>query len=184
MTSIFIAGSIAIKQLSPDVKARLNNIIASNFTVLLGDANGVDSVVQAFLHTAAYPHVQVYCSGVRPRNNLGGWPIVKVTSSHRIGSREFFTAKDVAMANAADYGLMVWDQASTGTLSNVLELLAQRKKCVVYLRERQTFLTLSKAKDCEKLVEAMSDNARDTANKKIKLEQRLGELLATQVELF
>ncbi len=36
------------------------------------------------------------------------------------------------MARNSDYGLMIWDCKSTGTLSNVIELLRDRKKTVVF----------------------------------------------------
>lgn len=58
---------------------------------------------------------------------MGHWPVQRVETSHSPGSRAFFTAKDIRMAELADIGLMVWDTKSTGTLSNVIELLARRK---------------------------------------------------------
>ncbi|MGZ5441159.1 MAG: hypothetical protein ACXW5U_05340 [Thermoanaerobaculia bacterium] len=35
---------------------------------------------------------------------------------HRTLDFEYFTAKDAAMAEQADYGLMLWDGESVGTL--------------------------------------------------------------------
>lgn len=55
-----------------------------------------------------------------------------VNTSHAAGTRAFFTAKDLKMAEEADYGLMVWDTKSTGTLSNVIELL-KRKNALLFL---------------------------------------------------
>jgi len=43
------------------------------------------------------------------------------------------------MADVADYGLMIWDAKSTGTLSNVIELLKRKKKAVVFVNKEKTF---------------------------------------------
>lgn len=58
-----------------------------------------------------------------PRNNLDDWPLHPVATAARPYSREYFTAKDLKMARRSDYGLMVWDCQSTGTLGNIFELL-------------------------------------------------------------
>ncbi|MBI3229498.1 MAG: hypothetical protein HYZ45_04710 [Burkholderiales bacterium] len=182
--NIFIAGSITIKKLDPAVQARINNMIDSGLTVLLGDANGVDSAVQAYLHARQYQQVRVYCSGERPRYNLGAWSIAPVETTFRAGSREYFTAKDIAMAQAADYGFMIWDQTSTGTLSNVLELLAQGKKSVISLAQQHAFLTVASVADCEKFLSFMDAEAIAKANQKINLSQKIHALRAKQEPLF
>lgn len=46
MTTVFIAGSINIKNLDPKVKERINNIVASDFEVVVGDAGGADTSIQ------------------------------------------------------------------------------------------------------------------------------------------
>lgn len=40
-------------------------------------------------------------------------------------------AKDIKMAKVADYGLMLWDLQSAGTLRNIIELLRQNKYSAV-----------------------------------------------------
>ncbi len=49
MTTVFIAGSINIKNLDPKVKERINNIVASDFEVVVGDAGGADTSIQEYL---------------------------------------------------------------------------------------------------------------------------------------
>ncbi|MEO7689679.1 MAG: hypothetical protein ABIS51_10370 [Sphingomonas sp.] len=49
------------------------------------------------------------------------------------GTRAYFTAKDVEVAQAANYGLMIWNSKNAGTLSNVSELAKARKKSVVFV---------------------------------------------------
>jgi len=55
------------------------------------------------------------------------------------------------MAAAADVGLMVWDAKSTGTLSNIIELLAQKKKSVVFVNKEKTFRTISGVEQLDEL---------------------------------
>src|SRR4051794_18255530 len=120
MTTVFIAGSRNIKHLDHKIKERINKLSASNFDVIVGDADGVDASVQAYLFEKGFCNAVVYYSGSQARNNVGNWPTRKVDTDLEPGSRAFFTAKDVKMAEAGDYGLMIWDTKSTGTLSNVI----------------------------------------------------------------
>ena len=46
MHKVFISGSMKIKNLDNNVLKRLNNIIDSNYQIIVGDANGVDSSIQ------------------------------------------------------------------------------------------------------------------------------------------
>ena len=131
MTKIFIAGSLSIDNLDEKVCNRINNIIASKFEVIVGDANGVDSSIQSYLQSKNNKLVTVYCSGKRPRNNIGNWEIKTVQTNARPGTREFFTAKDIVMADDSDYGFMIWDARSTGTVSNCLELLKRKRLALV-----------------------------------------------------
>jgi predicted Rossmann fold nucleotide-binding protein DprA/Smf involved in DNA uptake len=73
MSTVFIGGSRHVARLSDQVKERLNNIIGNAFRIVVGDAAGADKAVQKYLLDASYPHVTVFCSGDRPRNNLGLW---------------------------------------------------------------------------------------------------------------
>lgn len=142
MTTVFIAGSISIKHLDDPVRDRIDTIIASDFDVVVGDAKGVDSMVQAYLVEAGANNVRVFCTGSRPRNNLGSWPVHSVSSTAPVGSREYFTAKDVEMARFADFGLMIWDCKSKGTLKNVLELQNRSKKSVVFVAPEGRFVNV------------------------------------------
>ena len=49
--------------------------------------------------------------------------------------REFYTLKDMKMADDADYGLMIWDGKSKGTLKNIEEMKKNNKKFFVVLNE-------------------------------------------------
>ena len=46
---IFICGSIAIKQLNEKITGQLDEFLDSKNEILIGDADGVDSLVQEYL---------------------------------------------------------------------------------------------------------------------------------------
>ena len=73
MHKVFISGSMKIKNLDANVIRRINNIVESNYQVIVGDADGVDSSIQKYLDSKQTKSVVVYCSGEKPRNNIGQW---------------------------------------------------------------------------------------------------------------
>ncbi len=184
MTTVFISGSMNIKHLDPKVKERIDNIVASEFDIVVGDADGADTSIQQYLFSLGSSKTTVYCSGTRPRNNVGNWPIRVVETKHSEGSRAFFTAKDMVMAQVADFGLMIWDTKSTGTLSNVIELLARKKKSVIFVNKEKVCKTVGTVEQLESLVDCMSDHAKHKANEKIKLFDRITSLKHEQPDLF
>ena len=72
MTSVFVAGSIAISRLHPAVKDRIASIIAKEMTVIVGDAGVADTAIQQELVAIGASAVCIYCTGEHPRNNIGG----------------------------------------------------------------------------------------------------------------
>lgn len=127
--------------------------------VVVGDANGADKAVQKLLHEADYRKVTVYCSGDRPRNNLGRWDLHAVTPPKAVRGFEFYAAKDREMAQAADVGLMIWDGKSPGTVLNVLRLVRAGKP-VVLVNGTQPPITVKSASEWETLLAACSDELR------------------------
>ncbi len=139
MSTVFIGGSRHVSRLSDQVKERLDNIIGSGLQIVVGDAAGVDKAVQQYLMDVSYPHVVVFCSGDRPRNNLGLWETCKVAAPKHLRGFQFFAAKDREMAKKADFGLMIWDGKSAGTALNVLRLVRAGKKAVLLnVADKQT----------------------------------------------
>ena len=181
---VFIAGSMNIKHLDPKVKERIDNIVAQDFEVIVGDADGADTSIQQHLFDHGMTKTTVFCSGERPRNNVGHWPVQRVETSHSQGSRAFFTAKDIRMAEMADIGLMIWDTKSTGTLSNVIELLARKKKSVVFVNKAKVFKNIANVEQLEELLSFMSDHAKQKADEKIRLFNRINSLKHEQMQMF
>ncbi|MCH2487830.1 MAG: hypothetical protein MK010_08835 [Erythrobacter sp.] len=184
MTTVFIAGSIAIKRLHGQVVERIEKAVAGGLSVVVGDADGADTAIQEALVALGADRVTVYCSGEIPRNNRGQWPTNPVFPLAAPGTRAFFTAKDVEMAEDADYGLMIWDSKSTGTLSNVMELLAREKKSVVFVNKAKTFVTVASVAHLRDLLTHMSDHARQKAEQKIGLSKRIAALGEVQIQLL
>jgi len=132
MNKIFIGGSRHVSRLPAEVKQRLDNVIASGHLVVVGDANGADKAVQKHLLDKRYDNVTVFCSGEAPRNNLGTWRTHHVDVPKSTKGFQFYAAKDREMAREADFGLMIWDGKSPGTILNVLRLALAGKIAVLF----------------------------------------------------
>lgn len=132
MTTIFISGSRHISRLPAEVKKRLDNVIASGYQIVVGDANGADKAVQKHVLDSRYDKVTVFCSGDEARNNLGNWHLCRVDPPKGAKGFQFYAAKDRQMAREADFGLMIWDGESPGTVLNVLRLVQVGKISVLF----------------------------------------------------
>ena len=128
---VFIGGSISIKYLNQLVNEALNKFIVNGFEILVGDAYGVDSLVQKYCFDKGYKNVTIYTCNYQPRNNLGNFKTQRISAKGLFG-REFYTQKDIAMSNDCDYAFMIWDGYSKGTLNNINRLSKLGKKIDVY----------------------------------------------------
>ena len=142
MTKVFIAGSRQTTRLPAEVKLRVDTMIDKGFHILVGDANGADKAVQTYLAEKAYPHVFVHCMERHCRNNVGHWPTHEVAAPKGARCFDFYSAKDRVMADAAEYGLMLWDGKSKGTINNVVNLSREGKPVVVYIAPKKQFITV------------------------------------------
>jgi hypothetical protein len=120
---VCISGSRSISKLHPEAIARINRIIELNATILIGDAPGVDVLVQTYLYSVGYDQVEIWHIGDRPRNNYGDWHTVKVSGT--------YAKRDKAMCDRADYGLAIWDGFSIGTERNINHL-GTRMRTIIY----------------------------------------------------
>ncbi|KYD05526.1 hypothetical protein MXL46_07230 [Heyndrickxia sporothermodurans] len=157
--NVFIAGPRAISRLNKDVMERLNNIIKNNFTVLVGDANGVDKQIQEFCHSLNYNKVRVFASNGKARNNIGEWEVYKVDVDRNVKGFDFYAAKDLEMAKKADYGFMIWNGKSKGTLNNIHNLVNLNKKVLVYFTPDKQFYTIRSLNDVNKLGNKSNKNS-------------------------
>jgi len=183
LISIFLGGSRKISRLNKEIKERLQNIINQQFTILIGDANGADKTLQQFLKEKNYKNVFIYCSGNGCRNNLGNWEAVKIGDESKIKNIKFYMMKDAEMANKAEYGFMLWDGKSAGTLNNVLNLLSNQKKTLVYFSPQKRFYTISNIDLLPELLKYCNKEELKKIDTKINFSKRLEELKSIQYEL-
>jgi adenine-specific DNA-methyltransferase len=145
MANIFIGGSRHIATIPADVARRIESIMQRHHNVILGDAPGADTAVQRFMKASNYHQVTVFCSGRRCRNNVGDWPTRHITPPAHARGFQFYAAKDRAMAQAADFALMLWDGKSVGTLANTMRLAELGKATMLFDAFRGSTLTIRAA---------------------------------------
>jgi hypothetical protein len=174
-TKVFIAGSRRLSKLSQEIKRRIDNIVDKHLTVIIGDANGVDKAVQQYLSKKGYSDVTVFCMDGSCRNNIGNWTTQEIKAANP-GRRDFayYSTKDRAMAKEADYGFMLWDGESRGTLTSIVELVRDAKPVVVFVAPEKAFYTLRDSHDLAK-VSVRVDHAEIN-----RIERHLGTLNGSQ----
>jgi len=151
-STVFVAGSRQISRLPAEVRNRLDTIIEKRFQILVGDANGADKAVQRYLADKSYPNVLVHCMKDHCRNNVGNWPTREVVAPRGARGFDYYSLKDRAMAEAAQYGLMLWDGKSKGTVNNVVNLSRDHKPVVVYVALTKQFRTIKSVDDLKGLL--------------------------------
>lgn len=176
MKTVFLSGSRAISRLNQEIRERLSDITSQSYDILVGDANGADKALQTFLKESDYSNVTVYCSGGHCRNNIGHWETRNVEVPARAKGRDFYTQKDRLMAQMADYGLVLWDGKSPGSIENVINLLKDGKSALVYFSPDKEFVTVGSLLKLKGLLGRTSFEALEKIEKKIKLEELLSDL--------
>ena len=151
MSRVFLAGSRKITRLPTAVRTRLEEIVRRAMEVVVGDANGSDRALQAQLAEWNYPRVTVFHVGRAPRNNVGDWPTRRIETAAGAKGFDFYAAKDRAMAQEADCGLMLWDGVSRGTLTNVADLVEHGKPVAIYVSPLQRCVSLRTPAELEAL---------------------------------
>lgn len=144
---VFLAGSQRISRLPVEVKRRIDAMIDGQFLILVGDAAGADKAVQAYLADRAYRNVVVHCMERSCRNNVGCWPARQVAAPPGARGFDYYSVKDRVMADAAEYGLMIWDGKSKGTINNVMNLVRRHRPVVVYVAPTRSFDTVRTLED-------------------------------------
>ncbi|UZT07754.1 MULTISPECIES: hypothetical protein [Clostridium] len=161
---IFIAGPRTVSVLNISVRERVKNIINNNFTILVGDANGVDKAVQKFCNEANYGNVNIFASNGRARNNIGDWQVINVEVPVSKKGFEFYAAKDLEMAKSADYGLMIWNGKSRGTLNNMVNLCMMEKEVLVYFIPHKKFYKMKSIADVKWIVDKCDLEVKELLN--------------------
>jgi len=155
---IFIAGPRALSAIDKNVQDKLDSIINQKFSILVGDANGIDKAIQKYFFEHNYKSVFVYASRGRARNNIGKWDVQNIEVPESIKGFDFYATKDKAMADNADYGLMIWNGKSKGTLNNIINLTKQRKNVLLYFTPHNKFYLIRDLETAEKLASYCGDD--------------------------
>ena len=104
----------------------------------------------------------------------GGWKTIVVQADAGEKGFDFYALKDREMAREADYGFMLWDGRSKGTLNNVLNLLSANKRVLVFFAPEESFHTIRKAEDLSALLAKCGARALAIFEEKLDLSKRLG----------
>lgn len=171
MNKVFIGGSRRISRLNQKVTKSLDKFIHSEYTLLIGDANGADKAVQSYLANISYTNVIVYCMKNGCRNNLGNWKTKVIKAPSAVTGFEYYVLKDAAMINDTDYGFLLWDLKSKGTLNNIINLLKAHKTAVVYLSTTKTLHELSTISDIVPLLTRCNNVVLEKLVKDLKVSQ-------------
>ena len=132
--------------------------------------------MQSYLAEVAYDNVTVFCVGDNCRNNVGNWTTHKVVSETKLSGREFYAQKDKAMSKLAEFGFVIWDGKSAGSIANVLELLKLGKKVVVYFSPTRQFYNICDIEGLNVLLDKCDAKAIDVIRKKLRLAKSLHEV--------
>lgn len=143
---VFISGSISIKKLNTEVVFSLEKIMRNELQVLVGDAKGVDSIIQNYFNKHGYYNVVVYSIEGYPRYIASKeFEFKKINvPSCIVGARQMQSQKDIVMTDDADFSLIIWDGKSKGSYANIIRSLKQDKGTKVFLTKIDTFLPKSK----------------------------------------
>ena len=152
---VFIGGSIGIDYLDYTITDELDKYISGELEIFVGDAYGVDKLIQKYLDKQGYKNVKIYASNGRARNNIGLWKVQAIEVPNSVYGREFYTYKDFAMSTDCDFGFMIWDGKSRGTQANILRLINMNKGVNVYLPYLCQMKSINDYKDYNKLMEAI-----------------------------
>jgi len=175
MKKVFIGGSRKLNRLNRAIKERADNIVGQDFQILIGDANGADKAIQKYLAEKAYKNVIVFCMGDTCRNNLGNWQTKAIPSNRNKKDFGYFAVKDKEMSEQADYGFMLWDGKSKGTLNNIINTLQHNKYVLVYFSPSKEFFTLKSSSDLEHLLQKCDQSAVQRFNHTLRINERLGD---------
>jgi len=180
MTTVFLSGSRKIGRIAPEVRGRLENMVQKGLTIVTGDANGADKAMQSCLHELGYSDVTVYYVGAAPRNNVGSWQTRNVVTDAKLQGRDFYAQKDREMAKIADLGFVLWDGKSSGSVQNMLSLVAHKKAVVVYVAPEKQFYNVRTEDELVDLLSSCDDETLNDIGRKISLPDRLKKAHRTQ----
>lgn len=150
--TVFLGGTRMYNSMPTDIQILLKKWIAKNYSFIVGDAPGVDTAFQRFLLEKKVDQVTIFTSAPHLRNNLGSWKSIKIDSGLKTSSHAMHTAKDRYMSQICDLALMIWDELSLGTISNVIDVVTKEKMCFIYKIRSEKIYKIENASILEKFL--------------------------------
>lgn len=173
MKKIFFGGSRNLGKLNQAIRERANNIISNGYLVLLGDANGADRAMQKYLAEKSYTHVLTFCAGSFCRNNIGRWKTRLIQVNRTQKDFQYYAVRDEKMSDEADYGFMLWDGKSKGTLNNIINMIVRKKPVLVYFSPKRKFFTVKSDSELTELLSFCARQDLEQLEKTLKISQRI-----------
>lgn len=143
---------------------KLLDIFKKKHQILVGDAKGVDVLIQNFYKNLDYKNVTVYVSGRKMRNNIFNWDTKFIDVDKGLSGFDFYSQKDKAMAHDSDYGFMIWNGKSRGTLNNMINLISERKSILLYLTINKQYYLIDSKDKLDELVAGCEDKTKTIYN--------------------
>jgi hypothetical protein len=149
--TVFISGSISIKKLPQEVINSIKKIIENKIHILVGDADGIDTLIQNFCLIQNYTNLTVYSISATPRykasDEFNFKHIFPDESIKKERARQ--QEKDKTMTLESEFTFVIWDGKSKGSYANLLRALENNKKIKVYNNINKRFLEQSKINKTE-----------------------------------
>jgi hypothetical protein len=96
-----------------------------------------------------------------------------VASNRNKRDFDYFAEKDSEMSKQADYGFMLWDGRSKGTLNHIINLLQGNKYVLVYFSPSKKFFTLRSPSELENLLQKCDPMSVQRFNHTLRITERL-----------
>jgi hypothetical protein len=180
MTTVFLSGSRKLGRLTDEIRRRIDNMVEKQLDIVTGDANGADKAMQAYLAECGYSRVTIFHVGDAPRNNVGNWPTKHVSTDEKLSGRDFYAQKDKEMSKIADFGFVLWDGKSPGSVQNMFWLSQEGKKLVVYFSPQKRFYSFGAQDDLLSFLSQCDAETLSEIGKKITLPDRLRAIHQSQ----
>ncbi|MBU0612969.1 hypothetical protein KKB10_03040 [Patescibacteria group bacterium] len=135
MKKVFISGSINIKNLHKAVIDELDSFIKRNCFIIIGDAYGIDQLVQKYLLSKKYYNVLICTIYEYPRiieSNEFDYEKIKYDLEEK-SEKKKQSYKDKHMTEISDISLVIWDGKSTGSYRNIIDAIERNKEVKVFL---------------------------------------------------
>jgi len=190
MKTIFISGSISFKKIPLIIESAFNKLLKKQYQILVGDANGIDSLVQDFFKKKKWPNVIVYSIYSQPRVlKSKEFTFKKIEINISLQSkpeREKQIIKDQEMTKDSDISFVIWDGKSNGSYNNILRAIEYNKEIQVFLDNsflskeeitKENITNIFNERHEYSLTQYLNDILKKNHQNKIKTTKKMKEIL-------